>query len=550
MGRTVKVEGQIAATTTSSHIARTVGPDMRLKGNQPVERKNWIETDHLSKDRTTNTKFDGGWVWKSDTLCGEPPATHDMPADSLPGVLNGGVVNSYAEAQPGQGAQTVYVEGQKVIRYDDKTFQNKRNSKGKIINAEELAAYLAEPLKPDAPPPKPKPVVATTKTAPTAGNQGTATPDGGKTGAGRGATQGTDPTKDCSIISVSMNGNRVQQGDVKSQQPGWIWVLDSTTLVVTVVGEKCCDKHPLVTFGDDKPQKGLTTSWNPSNVFRFAERAALNLLVPGSGNLPPRPVQTQLTVQSCKTQFNRSVMVMGRQNVAISIGGNGFDGSALLKKIPLIGKKIDEAKFFEGSVEFALAWKEEDSWPGALTLTVTGQLCIISLDFEGWTVNLWDVVPGGQLLTAVTEIAASLGVEIVCGLVIGFSVSFTFKADLSLKLLYGREPAFAKGALAGEAQAAIKVGLRIKGGDLLDAFGGVEGSVTLSAEWKGKGWPQVKIETFIQGALKAKLEAKIGLGWLSVKSKCEYPIWESPKVALKELSFFDAQAAIPSGGKP
>ena len=95
---------------------------------------------------SSNTKFDGGWVWKQDTKCGEPPLSKAMPDDHLPGIANGGFVDGCAEALPGQGAPTVYVEGLKAICKDHLTFQNHKNTLGMIVNAEELAAYLAEPM--------------------------------------------------------------------------------------------------------------------------------------------------------------------------------------------------------------------------------------------------------------------------------------------------------------------------------------------------------------------------------------------------------------------
>jgi len=123
-------QGKTIATKGTAHVARTFGPtDACIAPDMTVVPfENYVPTTRLAEGRTLFTKIDNHAIW---TMKGEVGPL----SDPVHPPHNKGAVSQefyMQEANAAQGSPDVFAEGSPVVRTDDFTYQNAKNTSGYV----------------------------------------------------------------------------------------------------------------------------------------------------------------------------------------------------------------------------------------------------------------------------------------------------------------------------------------------------------------------------------------------------------------------------------
>lgn len=530
MGRRVLANGKPVATTTSKHTARAIIPDMRLMGQAPVPRKNWIDSEHLQANRTTNTRFDGGWVWKQNTKCGEPPPSKAMPDDHLPGIKNGGFVDGCAEAFEGQGAPTVYVEGLKAICKGHFTYQNRRNTVGMIVNSEDIAAYLAEPM-PGAGEEKKADRVGTKKLDTKTGDQGDDEDAREKDDDGNNVTTKPDATPTCTLESFEILDEKR-----KNNAKYVLEVISGSTIKLAAKGAFCAD-HAAMTF-NGQVAKGKTAQF-PTRGISVAQVALLHKWWK----------EVRVTCDAHGKQITGTVAVCSAMKWELAIGedkdgvpmSREMAANRLSRKVLNLREKIKpyfkalerklpfkvpfaDFKYFEGSWFIAAEWKEQDDWQAWVEYGAGGKMLVLDawlkweVELDKWLIRATGPAVATALETLIWLLEWALDKDLSF---VKLEIKFGGKLEGEMKGVLGvnRFSKVKYGAIEATGKAEIYLTITLK----LDFFGKVEGymggkgSIAIEVGGKIKIYPAGALELsseFKGFSLSFMAGLKIKIGWV------------------------------------
>ncbi len=365
MADTVFANGECVATTASGHNAHSTEPDVRLVNNKdPAPLKNYLETEFLAKDKSNITEFGGGKIWIEPTELGPP----SKPVDTWPGKSNQGVKNGKITAQEGQGAKNVYVEGKKVLRHTDHTWQNNKNSQGIIDDAAGLDAYLKKkeqevpPLPPDG------------GSGGAGDGDGTSTEDQNEEGEGEQGGEGEkdkDKEKDCEIEAVvAKHEKRKQSGSGKDKRAKLEVVPEGATEIELEAEFKgTCKEHPKWTASgkgwsaqgteakfpvDREHLHGFTTFGVWNNAFAAKAKTYVVTCTGHEGSY-----ERQIDVYPpCEKEGAKNAI----ENLTPTIREIK---EAIEKKFTAMLEKFDvrvEITTMKGSFQLEVAWKNSPSW--------------------------------------------------------------------------------------------------------------------------------------------------------------------------------------------
>ncbi len=541
MGRRVTACGKAVATTTSDHMAKATLPDMRLMGQVIVPRKNWIDSVHLAANKTTNTKFDGGWVWKQNTKCGEPPPSKAAPDDHLPGAANGMFVDGCAEAIEGQGAPTVYVEGLKAICKDHLTYQNHKNTLGIIVNAEELAAYLAEPVPPtgdDAAADR----VATDKLSTGGGAAGDDEDAREKDDEGKNVTTTNDATPACTLEKFE-----ILDGKRKNSEKYVLEVIHASPLKLVATGGFCGD-HAKITYGGR--QAVGTTLEATASAEGVAQIAMLHKWWK----------EVRVTCDAHGKQITGTVVVCSEMKWELEVGEpSAMSGSIgreqgrnrvarktmnLREKIKPYFKVLEsklpaklpwaDFKYLEGTFVVGASWKEQSNWQAFCEYSAGGKMMIVDASikkeffFFDWVRTLG---PVGLAVYGVKEILewifdadlSFLKLEVKIGGKLECEATGTMGVDRFCKVQAGRIE------FKGAVELYLSLTLKLAFTSAIDGSAGGKGTIGLELTGTIKVYPAgaVGLALAFKGfSLGFNLGLKVKLGWMGRL----IPDWVSVKV--------------------
>ncbi len=122
-------QGKTIATKGTAHISRTQGPtDVCINPAVPVTAPfpNFVPTTRLGAGQTVITKIDNKPIWTTKGVVG-PPSLAPHPPFVI-GAVSGKPYQM--EAKPIMGSTNVFAEGGALIRTNDPTFQNAKNTVG------------------------------------------------------------------------------------------------------------------------------------------------------------------------------------------------------------------------------------------------------------------------------------------------------------------------------------------------------------------------------------------------------------------------------------
>ncbi len=416
MATTVFANGNAVATSTSDHVAHITAPDFRYPpGTSPAQAQglwNEIDSTHIARAFPTKTEFGGGKIWTSPVEVGDPPKS--MPMDGFLGVKNGGLINSYSCAAPGEGSKNVFVEANKVLRFLDATEQNAKNSPG-IINDQAGADAARKAFKPVIPE-TPEQIAAKAKSK----SQGGAAGKDGKgdqSGQVAVAPPVTPPTAEqCTEWGVEMKEGARPQSDPDVKKPdAYIEVVGrDATISLRAMILKNCGKHADWT-GPGWSATGETAEFrvpavtNQPATLKGPILGAIGTFTRVMSFADERPDEYRLTSSGCeKANFNRLVrrfslelptapqIQFGEQDLKKPAGGSGgevqYGITLLLNRFFAVGNS-KTFKFLTGSIGVAYGWEEHPSAYYAYAKIVpSGTLTLIQWEnewrfpFENWTI--------------------------------------------------------------------------------------------------------------------------------------------------------------------
>lgn len=514
MASTVAANSLEVATTTSDHIAHATEPDFRIApGTAPsgVGLLNYIESEYLVRNLPALTEFNTGKIWVTPSECGAPPPT--KPPDGFPGAKNGGLVNSYAIVAPGAGSGNVFVEGEKVQRFTDKTLQNAKNSKGMINDRAGFEEY-----KKNFKPVTPKDL----------GKDG---PKGGDDESGEGDPNAptepepasepppepepeTPPGEDPCIIKsatvVDKDGRQTEGGPTK-REGGLLEVVPpkpmGETISLTAVYEGECpeDQHPFWTVGGYWSTKidGATGSFQAR---AFDVPMAITAIAPMMKLFDFLPRKYDISAVSHQSTFTRIVHSYPNTQSHISLAFEQF--KKVISKFETLGKKfgLTEASGINalvGEVRFVAGWKETESHLATCQGKINGSFWpLLGMTLEKHI----SLIPLGQLFPALIPVVKFVqGVNWAFEKVFGdvlfdiyFVVRLAVNLNLTVAVSYSRvEGGKGEITLSGTGRLEIGLGARIyKGWAKAEFFVRVEVVVAGGADFSGKG-----VGLFIEGSI-------------------------------------------------
>lgn len=431
MAANVSAEGEVVATTTSNHFADSTTDDVRkVNHKDPVPLFNWQCTDKLGDKKSEHTQFGGGWVWITPTLLGPP----SEPQDTWEGTKNGGKVNAEIKAKDGEGAAHVFVEKGHVLRHNDLTWQNAKNSEGIIHDEDEHKKWLIEAQKrADEALGKGK------KAKPKA--KAKAKPKPQQTGGTQApATTGTTNKKvePCTIESASIKDPRGRESGVDpsgSYGPH----TDANHGILEIVGTQqgwWGKSSPITCECDVKEPDGKHPTWEsetgwsatgkeakmevPSSLLGFiggtgssftgqntrndygTTRAILALPQAIAGAyVPPREIK--ITVKACNNQFQRTLRVFSAKEFNFSLefkeGREIFEKFCeKMKSWGLADESTLQITFGAGAIEVKAAWEvipeEEHSWRAHYGLSIAGKMELLNVMWKPRISILDLTIPG------------------------------------------------------------------------------------------------------------------------------------------------------------
>ncbi|MFO0549850.1 MAG: hypothetical protein U0271_15765 [Polyangiaceae bacterium] len=400
----VIANGFAVATTTTGHIAHVEPPGDPRKvafKDPPVPLWNQVPSARIFSAYPGNTQFESGNIWVEGTLVGPK----SDPMDTWP--TPKGAINSWATSFESSGSKNVYVEKRRVYRFTDKTWQNEKNSLGKIDDAAGTAAAKAafdQSVKDNAP------VIDKDSKS---GSDGKATGKDGKADGSEDKTKkGADnATSDkCELLSVVMvddtkeivNGfdkagkrvlkdKRAMDGDPGGES-GRIQVVMGSTLTLTAkTGKLCADHKPKWKMPEGGEQSGLEIKYTASRWGGTlgASTGSQNKIIAallggakggegGAGAVfklaDAQPDAKVIVCETCGPKFNRKIEVFPSDVRSWSLEPKGFElfkeplGSFLGGKLGVEGK----IEVLAPAIKVEGGWGEEEDWQAAYALSCTG----------------------------------------------------------------------------------------------------------------------------------------------------------------------------------